>query len=150
LLVRHALPAGKEESIMRNFIISLAALAALPANAQAGRFIDVTYMCDLGGVPARLIARVEVMADCGATYDRNRGAIPICTGSKISYSGRIVSQTGAAYTFTGGGAYASFSAVGWSERFHVRFDARGDLLQMTINPENGRDATTHMCRLVRR
>ena len=136
---------------MRTFVTLLAAAASIatPAAAQAGRVTTINYVCDLGGVPARLTAQVETLQDCGSTQDRYRGAMPICTGSKIRYAGQVVSQSGATYRFTGENAYADFSAVGWNERFRVRFDAQGDYLQMTINPENGSQATRHMCRLVR-
>jgi hypothetical protein len=138
---------------MRKFIISLAAaaatFAALPGAAQAGRVVTVTYMCDLNGMSARLTAQVEQVGDYGTVGNPGGGLTPIRTGSKIRYAGEVVAQNGTTYRFTGENAYADFTAVGWNERFRVRFDAQGEYLQMTINPENGAQATRHMCRLVR-
>ena len=105
------------------------------------------YTCNLGGVPARLTTKVEVIGSNGIVTNPQgwiKGVIG--TGDyTIYYEGQLVSQT-ANYVFTGENQYADFTDLNTNERFRVQVTAQGNQLLLVANPF-GPGPTQYLCQL---
>jgi hypothetical protein len=94
-----------------------------------------TWTCNIGGAPAQLTAQVQAVTASGLVTDPSGfvgGVIP--TGEvNYFYQGTLVSAT-ARYAFTGTNNFADFVDLIAGERFPVRLNVQGLLLQLVINP----------------
>lgn len=123
-----------------------AAAAALLfcGQALAQQVQTVNYTCNLGGVPAQLVAQVETIADTGVTYNDRGITGVIGTGNvKLRYAGQLVSST-ARYTFTGEDGFADFVDMTTNDRFIVQFILQGNQLLLIANP-HGPEPAQYLC-----
>lgn len=114
------------------------AFAWLPGQAASAQSAIVRYECDLAGMRAELVARVEAIRETGIV----RGAGPnvpitgvIGTGNQtLVYEGELRSPV-RSYTFVGENQFADFTDGASYERFRVQFLTQPDgSLILVANP----------------
>ncbi len=129
------------------FALGLAILLISIGHARA-QDVVLSFICDLGGMPAEMTMGVEYQNAFGLSSNPGgdiSGIFPV--GVTVYTAGQVVSQV-AAYSFRGENEYADFTAIGAHERFRVRWvmDQQRNGIWMIVNPFGG--ATQHFCSFV--
>ncbi len=124
---------------MKSRIAAVALTACLSAGVSAGTAAQtqqMSFICDLGGVPAEMTLVLEYVTSSGVTLGPGvnpdiSGVIP--TGDYTLYTAGEVRSPNAHYSFRGQGQYADFTNLWAHERFRVKFVTDSNGLWMIVN-----------------
>lgn len=129
----------------KSTIVLTTCLLLTISNTARGQDANLSFTCDLDGVPAQMSMTVEYLNshEISSTPSGDiSGVFPI--GVTVYIAGQVISET-ARYNFQGENQFADFSAMDWHERFVVKWilDAPKNGVWIGVNPFG--DTTYHFC-----